>query len=1413
MNFAKEKETLLQNYLETMKFLNDSTEETLYLCDISNGKVYFASDVSKKYHLPPVKDNVYDLRELQGFAYTRSNQRVFFNIEAFEPGVDELKNQEYCITNMDGIKFWVRGNERLQRDEDGNPMWIIGRISESALEKKMDFLTGMFNAEKMMEDLEEWLQVGKSGCLMVLGIDGLKNINHKYGRGHGNRVLRNVGEILNYLVEPPLRAYRLDGDKFAVNAVGCEREYVDALYVEIQEKLSSQCTVSSGVAEYAADMKTDLDTLYQHAENALDRAKKNGRNMQEFFSEDIYVEQLQMIEFQEELYSSVQNGFEGFSLCYQPQIDAYTYEIYGVEALLRWNSPSRGLISPNEFIPVLEQTRQICPVGEWVLREALVQCKMWRKTLPALHMSVNVSYVQLRETEIADYVLRLLDELDLPGEMLTLEITESIQLQDYRFFNKIFYKLEKHGVRIAIDDFGTGYSNLGYLKSIVIDEVKIDRSFVSGIQHSAYNYRLISNMIELARSEHIRVCCEGVETEAELQALKELYPNVLQGFLFAKPYTSKQFEEYYICEDSAKYLERKQKENRYRCLDECGNNEIREHAEKEKLLSIIDALEDLVYVRDQDNYELFYLNAAGREMTGAYDYKGCKCYEVLRGRTSPCGVCHNQVMKDGSYNVWETYNRHLQKHFLVKDRQIAWAGQIACLTVCLDITEKEAMNQKMQEKLEFEQNIVACTRLLIGEHDRNKAIYGVLALAGFFYEADRAYLFELRDDQSCWYNTSEWYAEGAEPQKELLQGIPVAALQRWQDQLNREEPIVVEGAESLREDCPEEYRFLKKCNVERLILVPVKRESEVTGFIGVDNPRKYAKDCAQLQMMAYLLEDRISKDRTRDRLKELLGIHYREILEATELGLWVIRISPDGSHCQMFADRVMLDIMGVKEEMTPEECYDYWYGRIDEGYSYYVNYTVNDAVESGRIVEIAYTWHHPVKGDVSVRCIGVRVPDVDGMICLEGYHREVNEVKEETFLPEATSIVFEYSAGQRFIYFYNDRSPLAGDKAREENFPECWLETGIVHPHFVSRFRHIFNNIQEQSDIEGEELLMKTEVGNYGWFQLKTRILYGEDQRADQMIVMLTPADRERAIKYQYMRMQDFYQASLSEKIAYMEVDLESRQILEAGGLWADYREEADGTNDYYYILTRCREALIHQEDIDAYTDFFGHDLHDDILIYENNTKKLQYRRILDGRMQWVELTAHVFSEQFSKSLFALIYLRNIDAQKRRELAQETAAAFDPLTGVYNRRVFEEKVTEHMATAEPGKMSALVLVDLDNFKYINDEFGHIEGDSVLKSLSDAMMVTFRKKDILGRLGGDEFFIFLKNVSDKDVIDRRMEELCASFVKLNKYGTTCSIGITMLSPGEFIFGEALRRADVALYRSKARGKNQYTYYEE
>lgn len=536
----------LESYLDLIQFLNEGTDDYFFVWNIPENRINFAGEIQQKCLLPQKENDGYTLQDFEDIIYARDREAMREQLSLIAEGQREICNIECRIVDKDGHTEWIscRGKSRL--DEDGIPRWMMGRISWNALIRKSDALTGLFNGDKFMEDMQQCLEHNCAGHLLLLGIDNFKHINIKYGRTFGNHVLRKVTQILETHVEPSMNIYRLDGDRFAVALQGQGEDVVRELYEKVKEDLKDCCTISAGAFFCPGNSSEECGMIYQYAEAALDRAKEEGKNRLVFFSPDHYKKRLDTIRLLDEMRKDMKAGCENFYLQYQPLIDCRDFHVRGAEALLRYDSPINGKTGPTEFIPLLEQTKLICPVGEWVLETALKQCREWQKKIPDFHININISYAQLREDGISSRVLDLLNESGLPGEALTLEVTESMQLQDYQHFNKLFRRWKEYGINIAIDDFGTGYSSLSYLKSLEIDEIKIDRSFVTNIQNSSYNYRLLNNVIELAHSARIKVCCEGVETEEELLALESLKPDVLQGFFFARPCDREAFRENYV---------------------------------------------------------------------------------------------------------------------------------------------------------------------------------------------------------------------------------------------------------------------------------------------------------------------------------------------------------------------------------------------------------------------------------------------------------------------------------------------------------------------------------------------------------------------------------------------------------------------------------------------------------------------------------------------------------------------------------------------------------------------------------------------------------------------------------------------------------------------------------------------------
>lgn len=816
----------LQQYIKAIQFFDDSSGEYIYIYDLTSERVFLTDKIREKYPIQPAEADGNDFSEWNEIVYPKDRELMNHYRNLILEGKIKSFNIAYRILDREGNKIWVRVKGALRAQEDTRSMLLVGRISEMEAGGMVDGLTGLCGTEKLTEDMKQHLKTS-DGYLMILDLDNFKNLNLSWGRAFCDDILKWVARTLDNNAKYPMELYRLEGDCFAVNFIQKQREEVVSFYAAIQKSLEQICTVSAGVVGYHHADATESGELYLYAENALDQAKREGRNRMIFFSADDYQRNLKQVELVAEMKASIMDDFRGFHLVYQPQLDGQDFRLYGVEALLRYESLSRGIVSPEVFIPLLEQTGLICRVGEWILKTAISQCQKWRKYIPDLHMSINISYVQLRKNCVTDMVLNTLKREGLPGDALTLELTESGQLQNYPHFNKIFYIWKQHGIRISIDDFGTGYSSLSYLKSIDIDEVKIDKCFVEHVQYNAYNFHLLKNMIELAHSADIDVCCEGVETLEELAALRELHSDLLQGFFFSKPCTVQDFEELYIQEKAEAYQERLKKEAHIGPMDFAANKKRPKGSCSEGICNITESMDEIVYVSDLNTYELYYLNEAGRRVTGVYDYKGRKCYKVLQGKDEPCDFCTNSKLSKDRFLVWERDNKFLNKHFILKDKLIPWRGKMARVEIAVDITEKENSNREIQNRLKLERTILDSCRILMSASNLEQAVYQILKLMIEVCKGDRAYIFQSDGSSDLWKLTWEWCADGKEPSQEHI-------------------------SVSLDRLCDEK-------NTDRIVY-PIIRNDKTIGFMGVDNPGNIDAGIEIIRTMAYFLSYAIVGD-------------------------------------------------------------------------------------------------------------------------------------------------------------------------------------------------------------------------------------------------------------------------------------------------------------------------------------------------------------------------------------------------------------------------------------------------------------------------------------------------------------------------------------------------------------------------
>lgn len=536
----------VESYLDMMRFLNESSDDYFFLWEFATGRLFLPPSITEKYSLPLNEENYCAVEDWVKIVFPKDVDALVEDLGEVRQGKRLVHDMVYRLVNRRGEIVWISCRGKCGFDQQGNLIWMVGRVSDTLLANDTDRLTGAFYLDRLLEELNQLLAEGKEGYLVLLDIRGLQNINLQFGRNEGDKVLKITAEALEEAIGNTQKVYRMNGGCFG-SIFLCGQEFqVKASFSQLQEKLGEYCAISGGCVPIHHYRTKEAVTLYQYAESALDQAKRNGKKELIVFSEEDYEKKVGSLALIQELKQDIQEGFRGFSLHYQPQVATQNPDLHGAEALLRYESRSGERIPPDQLIPVLEQTGMICQVGLWVLETALRQCKKWRKVLDHFHISVNVSYTQLLEEGVENKFLQLLKEVDLPGDALTLEVTESMQIHDYPVLNHIFEKLKQEGVQISVDDFGTGYSSLSRLKDLQIDEIKVDRCFITNIHEGSYNYHLVSNVVEMAAKSNMQVCCEGVETEEELGVLKQINPCLLQGYLFSRPLPAEDFEEKYL---------------------------------------------------------------------------------------------------------------------------------------------------------------------------------------------------------------------------------------------------------------------------------------------------------------------------------------------------------------------------------------------------------------------------------------------------------------------------------------------------------------------------------------------------------------------------------------------------------------------------------------------------------------------------------------------------------------------------------------------------------------------------------------------------------------------------------------------------------------------------------------------------
>lgn len=490
-------------------------------------------------------------------------ERFRLVLDAHLQGETPNFESEYRIQHKDGSYRFMLSRGFATRDAQKVAVRIAGSQSDITDRKRVeeqlvqgalhDSLTGLPNRALLLDRLNRAIgrtrrSKGYGFAVLFLDLDRFKVVNDSLGHNAGDQLLIEVSRILEKCARAQDTVARLGGDEFVVLADDLrERRQAYAIAQAIHDRLAAPFNINGNVAYMTAsigitfhsDDQEEAVEYIRDSDIAMYRAKALGKARSETFDASMHAGALAQLMLETDLRHAIENN--EFESWYQPIVEVSTGRIVGFESLARWRSPKRGIVAPTEFIPVAEETGLIVPLGLTMLHEACWQLHCWDSIFPGakLYVSVNISGRQLTQTGMVQKVKDILEQTNLRPSQLRLEITESVFMSDFEQAERILKPLQEFGIKICLDDFGTGYSSLSYLRRLPIDVLKIDRSFINGIERCAKQKALVQTMIHLAQALEIEVVAEGLETREQLEHVFHLQCEKAQGYLYSRPVEAK----------------------------------------------------------------------------------------------------------------------------------------------------------------------------------------------------------------------------------------------------------------------------------------------------------------------------------------------------------------------------------------------------------------------------------------------------------------------------------------------------------------------------------------------------------------------------------------------------------------------------------------------------------------------------------------------------------------------------------------------------------------------------------------------------------------------------------------------------------------------------------------------------------
>ncbi|MDD3570378.1 MAG: EAL domain-containing protein [Lachnospiraceae bacterium] len=1323
----------------------------------------------------------------------------------------------YRVNHKAGHHPWVHLFAVKYKHEDGVPIFhavfldITREIEdkkeiEAANEKLIyradyDMLTGIYNRQAFCRETAKILEKEKNEKYVLLRFDveRFKVINDLFGTETGDEVLCTIALNFKRILRRWGTYGRLEADHFVCcfpeKFFNAEKilERIDIVINRI--KINYSIVVNFGVYSID-DISLPVERMCDRAHLALRTIKGNYIKKYAFYDENLRNTILKEQQIANEMDYALKSG--QFKIHLQPIYSVASEKPVSAEALVRWYHPQRGLISPVDFIPLFEKNGFISKLDAYVWEEVCKfisnEKKKGHKVVP---ISVNVSRINLYNANICNDIIELTQKYGIEPQMLKLEITESAYTDNPHQLLKVMETLQRYGFEVLMDDFGSGYSSLNMLKDVPVDILKIDMKFIEDLEVSSRAGSVMTNVIRMAKWLNMSVVAEGVETKAQLVVLRNIGCDKVQGYYLSKPLPTEEFEKLIAGE----VIEKTEKPLK---VSKTDINSIWEADQKfaNFISGMIDGMG--IYEVVGEGLEIVRVNDGYFDIMGGTAKKVfCKKNNVLDNvypsdRNKLMDACAAAI-QNKRVQVLDIRRIHENGSIIWLNLRISYIGKLGdndAFYFGINDISKQKNLENVKVMLE---NILTDAPLGIG-------------------------IFEIKENAIPLYISDE--------------GCQLLGFNNeHRDNPSNRQFIYLNFIKKIlpvKSGMSEYEPFRKTIKIYKKDKTPVTMEVVVTYKKGTDgntlmyvyfwesdkmvvnkNQINKAENCDLQQNISNLSHKRtiliVDADQVLRRiLKNILEDTYH-ILEAENSYSALELLDKE----KMFVEAVLLDIQTLEREgyillntvrldetlcdipviaITGEDDKDVETRAISFGVTDFLAKPFKPAVIKHRIASHIKLKETTISRNEVEKIINI----LPGGVCIF----EISDKIRTRYVSEGLTNICGYSVEEYLSKFEND-------------------VTQIVYNEDVQRVtEEIYKSKNDNKPIDVEyHVICKN--GDMGYSRIQANFAYKKGSTSIYYGVITDMTAKELELRQRYEREQAFIRSVTGDSRIFFECDLVTGKIIPVGEKTTkliSWHGKINSINIFEVAIAN----IIHPEDKELFDEIRNVDKVTENILNGKNETYLEYRYSsalgnFEG-YRWANAMFSFIVNPETKHPHVFACIKDINEQKLKDLDIMEKAQKDFLTGLFNRSAFQELAQKSIdESKENSGVSAFFIIDIDNFKKINDTYGHVYGDIVLKHTAQRLGNVFRSNDIIGRLGGDEMTVFMNNIPSADIAVKKGFEICkmmGSWRKNDeKIPLTCSVGVAILPEHGHTLEKLYHNADIALYHAKHLGKNRCCLFDE